>query len=200
MAGSGKSEVAKIFEGLGAYVIDADDIARAVADDPEVLTQLRFSLGEDRWQSVLDSSGNLDRKALRKLISEDAQAQQLLNSITHPKIASEIASRLVKASEAGIKIAVVEAALIFGSGFESMFDRIVLVSSPVEKCQLRIANRDRVSLDDAGKLLKAQSKTLRLALHGADLVIENSGSIDDLRKEAVSIWKELECLAMDEGC
>ncbi len=198
-AGSGKSEVSRVFQELGAFVIDADDIARSIATSEEVLSKLQSALGPEHWQRVVQEDGSIDRKALRRLISEDGQAQQILNSITHPLIAERIASMLLHAADSSKSgIAAVEAALIFGSGFEQMFDRIILVSAPIEKCQMRIATRDGVSLDDAAKLLMAQGKTLKLALSGADLVIENSGSLEELREKAVDTWKEIELLARDK--
>ncbi len=93
---SGKSEVCKELRNLGAYVIDADEVARDVVKPGlPAYKQILSVFGPQ----VLEDSGKIDREALGKLVFLDPRKRTLLNRITHPCIAEEITRRLVDFAE-----------------------------------------------------------------------------------------------------
>ena len=94
--GSGKSTVARIFEGLGATVIDADRIAAEVIELPEIRAQVEAAFG-----AVYDPSGGLDRAALADRIFTDATARERLNDIVHPEVRARIDKALAALGATG---------------------------------------------------------------------------------------------------
>ncbi len=108
--GTGKSTVARMFEKLGAVVIDADAIVHELqAVGSPVLAKIVEAFGE----CVLQSSGELDREALAAIVFRDEKARLELNGIVHPPVGAEMARRIAAAREAGAPLLVLEIPLFF---------------------------------------------------------------------------------------
>jgi dephospho-CoA kinase len=108
--GTGKSTVARMFEELGATVLDADAIVRELqAPGAPVLDEIVAVFGPE----VLDASGALDREALGAVVFRDAQARRRLEAIVHPRVGAEMARRVAAARAAGVPLVVLDIPLLF---------------------------------------------------------------------------------------
>lgn len=182
---SGKSAVARIFAGLGAEVIDADEVSRFVSmrGKPAFEEIVRHFGGK-----VVGSDGEIDRAKLGSLVFADESQRKVLEGITHPRIRDEITARVEKAVAAGAKAVVVEAALLSRSGvLGKMPDALVLVDASEEKKIERMAQRDRFGAEEARRRLKSQAGRNP----DADFIIDNSGDLETLRARAEELWREI---------
>jgi dephospho-CoA kinase len=172
---SGKSTVAERFRELGVPVIDADEAARAVvAPGRPGLAQVVEQFGA----AILGRSGELDRRALRERIFADAEARGRLEALLHPLIRTEMA-RLADAARGPYLVMAIP--LLVEGGSRADLDRILVVDLDESTQLARIVSRDGVSEAQARAILAAQaSRAERLAK--ADDILENSGSIDELRR------------------
>jgi len=176
--GSGKTAVSRIFETLGAPVIDTDVLARAlVAPGQPALAQIVAAFGTD----CLDTSGALNRAQLRRIVFANAAKRARLEAILHPKIRACVQQRIAQL-QAPYCIVVIP--LLLESDMSDLVDRILVVDVP-EAIQIqRVIERDRMDRAQAAAMLAAQaSRAERLAI--ADDIIDNSGSIAALEPNTV---------------
>lgn len=184
---SGKSTVARIFQELGAKVVDADALAR------EVVTKgspaLRDIVGHFGPQ-MLTPDGELDRKALAEVVFAAPEARQALNQITHPRIAQAGQAAMAALAAAGEKVAIYEAALIVENGLHEGMHGLVVVAIPEDLQVARLQERDGLSAVEARARLAAQLP-LEDKLAAADYVIDNSGSEQATRAQVEALWSTL---------
>lgn len=170
---SGKSAVADRFRALGATVIDADVIARdLVLPGGEALAEIVSTFGI----TALDSTGSLDRRAMRQRIFAQPDARLALEAILHPRIRRILREQAAAAS--GYAIIVVP--LLVENRLDYAWVDRVLVVDVERKTQCdRLVKRDGIDLGLAEEMLDAQAgRDQRLSL--ADDVIENEGTPQDL--------------------
>jgi dephospho-CoA kinase len=183
--GSGKSEVARVFEQCGALVIDADALARdAVAPGSRGL-----GLVAQRWPRALDASGNLDRAALAHIVFHDSGARDELSAIVHPEVRRLGADREAEAGPE--QIVVHDVPLLFEGGFYRMCDANVLVVADEETRIARTIARSGFSAEEVKLRMAAQIDPAR-ARELADYVIENNGTVGALREAVREVVAELE--------
>jgi dephospho-CoA kinase len=185
--GAGKSEVARTFAELGAYIIDTDELAReAVAPQSDGLLAIAHV-----WPQFV-RGGALDRAALAEVVFSDPQALNRLNEIVHPFV-----RRLAKEREARAKpdqIAIHVVPLLFESGYIDMVDKSVVVIAPAEQRITRVVERDHT---DAAHVL-ARMKTQidpEEARARADYVIDNDGDVAHLRERTRAVYDALTGIA-----
>jgi dephospho-CoA kinase len=186
-AGSGKSTVARMFQELGATVLDADAAAReAVQPGTSAWEKLRQAFGPEFFQA----DGSLDRPKMARLAFSDAKARETLNAILHPEISRLIRERLEGLAAAGEHVVIVEVPLLFEAGLENAYDRIIVVYiDPAEQTR-RLANRDGRSDQEIQGILAAQwplTKKCQLAHY----VVDNRGALEDTKKQVKNIWRDL---------
>jgi dephospho-CoA kinase len=189
---SGKTEVAHELVRLGALVVDADQVAREVTmPGTPVLKGLVDRFGE----GILDGSGQLDRAALARLVFGDEEKLRLINSLTHPAIFSEIMKRVTARAESlspdDVPAAVVDAALIVDVGASSVFDLLLVVTAETELRVARLTDDRGMSEEESRERIASQvpdSKRVEMA----DLVIENNGTLDELRSRVGEAWRQVE--------
>lgn len=185
---SGKSTVARVWQRLGAHVIDADELARrAVEPGTSALRRLRRAFGSE----VIDAGGRLDREAVRRIVFRDAAARRQLEAIVHPAVARLRARETERLDRAGARIVVNDIPLLFEVGMEDAFDVVVVVDSPVEARLQRLVRDRGIAPEDARRMIEAQMPA-GVKRDRADIVIANDGTIDELEKKAARVWKELE--------
>lgn len=177
---SGKSTVSARFRARGLPVIDADAVAReVVAKGSEGLAEVVSAFGA----RVLAADGSLDRKALASVVFADDALRKKLNEILHPRIARTSAAKIGELSAQGHPVAVYDAALLVENGLADAFRPLVVVASPAALQVSRIVARDDATEDEAWARVRAQDPLdNKIAL--ADFVIDNSGSLADLEREA----------------
>jgi dephospho-CoA kinase len=192
--GSGKSTVARMFERLGARVIDADAIVHELqSPGSELLAEIVRAFGP----GVLDAAGALDRAALAALVFRDAQARERLNHLVHPRVGAEMARRLERARTQGAPLVLLDIPLFFegrrqGSRGASAlpFHTSVLVWVPRETQIQRTVARDGCPRDEAERRLAAQLPLdEKRAL--ADFVVDNSGSLADTERQVREVYARL---------
>lgn len=184
-AASGKSTVAAVWAGLGASLVDADDLARrAVAPGSPGLAAVRREFGD----GVL-SDGRLDRAALRRVVFSDPRARRRLEELIHPEVARLRLDEESRLESAGGVVVVHDIPLLFEVGLEAEFDLVVLVIAPPEARAARLAERGLSPAEVEGLM---ESQALAARVRGrADMVIDNDGALEELEAEAKRLWRDV---------
>jgi dephospho-CoA kinase len=173
---SGKSTVAGRFRELGIPVIDADQSSRSVvAPGQPGLEAVVARFGE----GLLTADGELDRRALRRLIFADPRKRRDLEAILHPLIRADMERRVLQT--VGPYVILEIPLLVEAGGVRDRVDRVLVVDAN-ESAQLqRLMARDAESLEGAGAILAAQANRAA-RLKAADDVLMNSGTVTELRQ------------------
>lgn len=185
--GCGKSSLSNILKKHDIPIIDADIKGREIYENKELLRDIEKSFGS----SVINKDGTLNRKNLGKIVFNDDYKLEKLNSLTHPVIQNMIKDDLNKYEKFGKKIAVVDAALLIEAGFMNMLDTLVVVTCSEEVQLQRVVLRDNCSEEDAMGRIKSQMPQDEKVKY-AEFVVDNSGTIEHLEKEAEKLIKSLE--------
>lgn len=185
--GCGKSSLSNILKKHNIPIIDADIKGREIYEDKELLKAIEDAFGN----SVINEDGTLNRKNLGKIVFSDDDKLQKLNSLTHPVIRRMINEDLDEYEKRGEKMAVIDAALLLEAGFTSMIDTIIVVTCS-EPVQLqRVILRDNCSEEDAMGRIKSQMPQKEKVKY-AEFVVDNSGTLNQLEKEAEELIRKLE--------
>ena len=183
---SGKSTVSAMLAERGAQVIDADHIARQVVMPG---TPAWCKIREHFGPGVLHPDGQIDRQALADIVFADKTKLALLNEITHPAIFARIADRLEAHHDQDV-VVVLDAALLIEAGLAEGVDVVIVTSSPREIQVERLAAKGVGERDASNRIAAQLAPEKRLA--GADIVIDNSGSLEDLGRRVDEIWAQLQ--------
>ncbi|HJZ03141.1 MAG TPA: dephospho-CoA kinase [Streptosporangiaceae bacterium] len=190
--GSGKSEVSRRLAAHGAVIIDADVAARAVvAPGTPGLARVAEAFGAD----VLGPDGTLDRERLGAIVFADPASRAALNSIVHPLVGEwmQAAERDAVAADGDV-IVVHDVPLLAENRRPGGFDLVIVVDVPPELQLERLVAQRGMTPDQARARMAAQaSREQRLAV--ADLVIDNSGSLEDLDRSVAEVWADLQLRA-----
>lgn len=182
--GSGKSTVAHFFEELGAFVVDSDMLAHEalMKGSPAYDKILSLFKGKD----IAGSKGDLDRKKIADLVFKDPSGRKKLEEIIHPYVFERIAEEVGDAEE---DIAVVEIPLLFETGFEMFCHHTVAVKAAEAVTTRRLQEKGFTAAEIAARR-KAQIP-LEEKLKQADIIIDNSGTFQETRREVEKVWKKL---------
>ena len=181
--GSGKSEAARRFVELGIPVIDADKVGHEVLDPrTEVFEALVATFGED-----VVSGGAIDRSKLAAVAFADAASVGKLNAITHPAIIGRIAKQCAALAQEGHEAVIIEATIVAEEGQrEPWLDGLILVTCREDLRLARILAARDMDAAEARRRMAAQTPPETKAPL-ADWVIENEGSLEDLRRRVDEI-------------
>ena len=184
--GSGKSTVSAMLAARGAVVVDADLIARQVVEPGTPgLAAIRERFGD----GVLDAGGALDRAALASVVFGDEAARKELEAITHPLIQQEMARQMLAAPPGAVVI--LDIPLL--KERRDHMQGVIVVDVPHEIAIERLVSQRAFDEDDARRRIASQiSREARREL--ADLVIDNSGDLDQLTVEVDRAWAWLQTL------
>jgi dephospho-CoA kinase len=182
---SGKSTVSAILAGLGAVVVDADLIAReVVARGTPGLEAVVAEFGPE----LLTPEGDLDRAAMGAVVFADPDARRRLEAIIHPLVHRRSAE--LEAAAPARSVVVHDIPLLAEVGRAGSFDAVVVVDVPTELQVARMVEHRGWSREDAEARIAAQAgREARLAI--ATHVIDNSGSLDELRRQVEAVHAEL---------
>ena len=184
---SGKSTVARVFERLGARVLDAD----AIGHDLLRTDRLRSAIGETFGEDVLTEEGEVDRQALGRVVFGDEGARQRLNRLVRPAIRAEIRRRTGEMRGEGYDgVVVVDAPLLVDTGPTDLADKVILVTAPASTRKERIILRSGLTGREAEQRIAAQVSDAKQA-RWADFVLENNGTEEELAEEAEALWKRI---------
>jgi dephospho-CoA kinase len=183
--GAGKSEVSRRLAAQGAWIIDADQIAReVVAPQTAGLAAVIEAFGP----GVLGSDGALDRVVLGDIVFADQQKLATLNSIVHPLVGARM-RELEEAAGPG-SVVVHDVPLIAENGLADAYDLVVVVDVPPRIQLDRLVRLRGMSREQAQARMAAQaSREQRLSI--ADIVVDNSASLAELDRQVGELWSEL---------
>ena len=182
--GSGKSMVLSMFANLGAEVIDADQLAREVVEPGQpALEEIATAFGRD----MLMPDGRLDRGKLARIIFADPVARARLNAITHPRIQERMATEMARrGSRPGLLI--VDVPLLYENDRSDTVESVVVVWVDAKTQLRRLTERDGLTPDEARQRIAAQMP-LDEKRARADLVVDNSGSRENTRRQVEAIYR-----------
>ncbi|MEJ2744135.1 MAG: dephospho-CoA kinase [bacterium] len=186
--GMGKATVARMCARRGAFVVDADDLARSAVRP-----------GRRAWRSVvkafgkgvLKADGSIDRSALAEIVFGDRRKLDRLNAIVHPSVVWEMRRRFARAAREGKHaVAVANVPLLFEAGLEGEFDKTIVVTCPRKEQIKRCSERDGLSRREIERRIKMQ---LPIAdkIRRSDCVIDNGGTLKNTERQVKETWKIL---------
>jgi dephospho-CoA kinase len=176
----------------GAYVIDADEIAREIVKPHKPAWEaLRKAFGDQ----ILDREGAIDRKRLSERIFSDPREREHLNRILHPPIRQEILRRLREVEHRDPEaIVVIDAPLLLEVGLHHEVEKVLVVRAKESQQIERLRRRSGLSEELSRKIIGAQMP-LEEKLKVADFVIPNEGSLEETRRKAKEVFRTLKRLA-----
>jgi dephospho-CoA kinase len=186
--GSGKSTFAKLLAEQGAEIIDADELGRDA-----------LRPGNSGWHDVIDTFGDkllvpgtsdIDRATLASIVFSNPTKLAALNAIVHPLIMSGIADTLEALSGTDM-VVVIDAALLIETGLADGVDVVIVVVATEDVRGERLKAQRGMTEADIEARIAAQLPLPRL-LEKADIVVQNNGSLEELRREAERTYAELE--------
>lgn len=187
-SGAGKTLVSRMLKERNLAVINADQVARDVVDKgKECLLDLAVQFGV----GILTPDGYLDRKKLSDEVFDDPEKLKHLNRIIFPYITKEIDNQIDTMKRSGERLVVLDAPTLFESGYDKKCDRVISVLASRDERMHRIVMRDRITYEDAERRLNAQHDDAFYASR-SDFVLENNGSMEDLRIQIVELIDFLE--------
>jgi dephospho-CoA kinase len=182
---SGKSTASALLSELGAVVIDADVLAReVVARGTEGLAAVVAEFGPE----VLGSDGALDRPRLGALVFAEPDRRRALEAIIHPRVRARAAE--IEAAAPPGALVVHDIPLLAETGQAGSFDAVLVVDVPVDVQVDRMVGIRGMSEEEARARIAAQaSREERLSI--ATYVVDNTGSVDDLRARVAEVYQKL---------
>ena len=180
--------MARYFQDLGAYIIDADRVGHEVIEPghaayPEIVE--RFG------KEILDAGGRIDRRKLGPKVFADPQQLRLLNAIVHPRILArtqELAAEQQRQNPHAVVI--VDAALIFESGLDVTLRKVMVAWCRPEQQLERLVAKAGLSREEAERRIQAQMP-VEEKRRRADYLIDCSGTLEESRAQAEAIYPEL---------
>lgn len=181
---TGKSTVTGLLVRKGATVIDSDLVYRELVGPGQPLLQ---SLAERFGPGIISADGSLNRPALGAIVFSDPAALSDLDRLTHPAVIAEVDRRVAAIPQGVI---VLDAVKLIESGHADRCDAVWLVTANPDVQVQRLMNRNKLDSLEARRRVAAQPP-LEVKLQRADLVIDNSGSIEELQERVDRAWRDL---------
>lgn len=167
--GSGKTIVSKIFEVLRVPVFNADMAAHSLFEKDDFKLQLTMLFGEN----ILDSSRNINRKEIASIVFNDNNLLTQLNNLVHPEVYKLFKEWVKPLSKE--KYIILEAAILFESGFNNYVEKVILVNAPKETRIARVINRDNTSRIEVLDRMKNQLPETEKEYY-VNFIIDNDGT------------------------
>lgn len=182
---SGKSSVSGILRELGAVVIDADQLAReVVAKGTPGLEQVVAAFGSD----ILTENSEMDRAKVGAIVFADEEQRRVLESIVHPLVFERIVA--LESAAGAADLVVHDIPLLAESGRAHTFDAVIVVDAPAEVQVERMVRERGWTREEAEARIAAQaSREDRRQI--ATYVIDNTGTLDDLRRQVAEVVSQL---------
>lgn len=181
---SGKSTVTRMLRELGAPVIDADAIVRAVQAPGTLVTE---EIAREFGPGVIQPDGSLDRAALGAIVFADPERRKALEAIVHPAVLQRMAAEVERYRAEGRPAVVLDVPLLLEGGIERTVDRVWVVYIDRETQRSRLIARDGLRAAQAEQRIGAQM-SLDEKRRRADLVIDNRGSEAETRRQVEQAW------------
>lgn len=184
--GTGKSYVASIFKDLGAKVIDADSLARKALRKGSLSYE---KIVEVFGKGILDKNGDIDRRALGRIVFNNNRKIKTLNRMIHPEVIKKIRNDIKKAARQDIVI--IDAPLLIEAGLAGDVDKLLVVTASketqIERCMKKFKFLKK---EEVLRRIKNQIP-LEEKIKSADFVIDNSLTKSRTKKEVIAIWRKM---------
>mgnify|MGYP001588475265 CR=1 FL=1 len=185
---SGKTAVSQVLKEEGAYIIDADQIARELVEPHKpAWNELVKAFGKE----ILQEDEFVNRKKLAEKVFGDLKHRKHLNQILHPQIKEEMDRRTKEIGQKDPEaIVVIDAPLLVELGAHRKMDKLIVVTSTPMQQMERLKERDGRSPEEALGIFSAQMP-IEEKVKLADFVIRNEGSLEETKKRAREVFQEL---------
>ena len=182
--GTGKSEAARQLEELGALIISADQVGHEA-----------YTVNTEAWEQVVATFGNgilqddkeIDRRKLGGIVFSDPSQLKKLNQIMHPRMARIVSDKIEAFRGQGVDTVVVEAALLFEAGWDSLVEEVWVTDASEEIIIGRLRDRNGLSEEEAKKRINSQMDRME-RIGRSDFVINNSGDMAELGTTIKELW------------
>jgi len=186
--GSGKSTVAALLVARGAVLLDADAIVRQVQQPGAPV----FAAMVERWgNDIVAADGTLDRQAVADRVFGDPDELAALNAIVHPAVGDEMTRRRAELANTDATV-VLDIPLLVESGHEGLGGIIVVDVDPEVAVERLVAHRGFAEQDARDRISRQASREDRLVR--ADVVVDNSGTLEELEDEVDRAWAWVQAL------
>jgi dephospho-CoA kinase len=175
--GSGKSTALAYLHELGAATISSDDIVHDLYSTAEVIDRIRERFGD----VVVDGAGGISRPALAGIVFSDETELRWLEELLHPFVRDAVTEWVERQQDAHPRpaLVVVEVPLLFETGLEERFDRVMLITAPDDVRRKRVTAK---LTDSEFSRRRAQQMPEEEKIARSDFVFDNAGSRKDLRE------------------
>ena len=191
--GSGKSTVSALLAARGAVIIDADAITREVQQPG---TPVFEAMVERFGPGIVAPDGTLDRPAVADIVFGDPEALQDLNGIVHPAVGAETTRRILEQAATDHLVVLDIPLLVESSSRDRDIAGLVVVDVDPEVAVRRLVEHRGMREDDV-RARMARQATREERRARADLVIDNSGSPEDLAAAIDALWPQIEALGIE---
>ena len=182
--GAGKSMVADLLRQNGAVVIDADRLGHeAYSPHSAAWNAVVAAFGRD----ILTPEEEIDRRKLGAIVFADAAQLERLNAIMHPIMAGMVSQRQKELRAQGVPVVVVEAAVLFEAGWDSLVDEVWSAHSPTDTVVSRLQQRNGLTEAEALKRINSQMPAAERNRR-SDVIVDNAGDLDNLRRTVANLW------------
>lgn len=187
--GSGKSTVSAMLADKGAVVIDADAITRELQQPG---TDVVRAMVERFGPEILSSDGTLDRGAVAEMVFDDPRALADLNAIVHPAVGAEIARRLKDLAGTDAVVVLDVPLLVESRNSYRLAGMIVVDVDPETAVRRLVEQRGMREADARARIARQATRAERLAR--SDVVIDNGGTLDELKAQVDATWEWIKTL------
>lgn len=185
--GSGKSTVSKIFLSMGIKVFDADLIAKDILETEQVKEEIKEKLGKE---FINLKSNSVDKELLKKEVFNNSKKLNILNGIVHPRVVDIYKKKYLEFKDKK-EIIIFDVPLLFEVNLERYCDKVIVVDIDLKVQIERIKNRDNIDVALINKIIAAQMSREERNIK-ADILIENNGSLEELKQKIEKIIKDIE--------
>jgi dephospho-CoA kinase len=189
---TGKTTVGKMFVEVGCHLIDSDGITHQLFESGQAVNA---GVVQAFGERVLGDDGRINRKVLGEIVFNDPAARARLNALVHPAVIrrqQEWLKEIEARDPAGIGI--VDAALMIESGNYRNYDKMIVVTCSAEVQKRRLRERSGLSEEQAEARIRAQMP-MEEKVKYADYVVDNSGDLDETRRQVREIHSKLQAHA-----
>jgi dephospho-CoA kinase len=186
--GSGKSLVADALVGFGGYLIRADVIGHDALREPDIRARI-----VERWgDGVLNAQGEIDRRAVARLVFADSAELRALESIVHPIIEKKIREEIARArANLDVKCIILDAAILFEAGWHQASDKVLFVDAPLPIRLARLKQKRGWTEEEVARREKMQMP-IEEKQRRADAIIVNDAEPEKVVRQvqdALVRWK-----------
>jgi len=183
----GKSTVSTELRAHGAAIIDADALAHELSQPHQPI----YNAYVERFgREIVTADGMLDRVAIARRVFADPAVRAEVDAIAHPLIRMAAEERLRAARDENKRAAVLDVPLLFEAGWDALADETWVVALPREEQLARLLARDTSMDEGEARARIAAQMPLAEKCARADVIIDNSGTKEEIREYIGKLWKE----------